>query len=107
MTTIEPFHQRITNYSENRDLPPENPMPNIRNLPPVPHDPVDMAFLCAAAAEFDRHAARPSTDVIDIGAALVAHLISNSSGAVAGKRARFLQLLDNYLAEAEAGANRK
>jgi hypothetical protein len=65
-----------------------------------------MAFLCAAGAELDRYAAqgRPSTDVIDATASLVAHLIINSSGAVAGKRARFLQLLDDYLAEAEATA---
>jgi len=92
--------------------PPENSMLAIRNLPPVPHDPGDraiMAFLCAAGAEFDSHAHRPSTDVIDIAAVLVAHLINNSSGDgdVAGKRARFLQLLNNYLAEAEAAANRK
>ena len=83
-------------------------MPTIRQtLLRVPRDPIDraiLAFLCAAGAELDRHAerGRPSTDVIDDAAALVAHLITNSCGAVTGKRERFLQLLDNYLAEAAA-----
>ena len=77
-------------------------MPNIRaNTPPIPDDPIDrmiMAFLLVA------HPAQSlvPTDVLDAAAALTAHLIINSPGETEGKRARFLQLLNDYLAKAAA-----
>ena len=77
-------------------------MPNIRaTTPPIPDDPIDrmiMAFLLVA------HPAQSlvPTDVLDAAAALTAHLIINSPGETEGKRARFLQLLNDYLAKAAA-----
>jgi hypothetical protein len=75
-------------------------MPNTRaTTPPIPDDPIDrmiMAFLLVAQP------AQAPTDVLDAAAALTAHLIINSPGETEGKRARFLQLLNDYLAEAAA-----
>ena len=69
-------------------------MSNIRAItPPIPDDPIDrmiMAFLLVAQPT-QRLA---PTDVLDAAAALTAHLIINSPG----ETARFLQLLNDYLA---------
>ena len=77
-------------------------MPNIRaTTPPIPDDPIDrmiMAFLLVAPPA----QSLAPIDVLDAAAALTAHLINNSPGNTEGKRARFLQLLNDYLAKAAA-----
>ena len=73
-------------------------MSNIRaTTPPIPDDPLDrmiMAFLLVAQPT----QSLAPIDVLDAAAALTAHLIINSPGETEGKRARFLQLLNDYLA---------
>jgi len=102
LAAIGAVYQLLIICRDKRGADPRAPMPNIRaTTPPIPDDPIDrmiMAFLLVAQPA----QSLVPTDVLDAAAALTAHLIINGPGETEGKRARFLQLLNDYLAEAAA-----